>query len=160
MYDGPSDYLSEQIYFTLEYPTPVFNAIPPTSQYEYINSVYVDSCNPPIALGEHRGSYFNGKDSVLNFHNFQAFDTYAIEMWTKVNIGDATLAVFDAYLSVPWLYYDPPCNCTEYNHEEENVWKGKVDFWISDCFTPVITLHDFSDLEESRMNPVLTNSFF
>lgn len=113
-----------------------------------VNSFFVESCNPPHALGENRGSYF--KNSVVSFHNFQLADEHTVELWTKVEIGGGSLSVFDAYLFPGYDSYgdDIPCACTEYDYEADNVFCGKVDFWVSDCYTPVLTLQSM-DMDHS-----------
>ena len=134
------DFLEPQIYFTLETKTPIFNSLS-SDNYETVNSFYVDGCNPPVALGSGRGSYFNGLDSSLNFYNFQANATHAIELWTKVEVGGGSLAVMDAYFFYGMEFaFSPPDNCLPY--DEPQNFLGKLDFWISDCYTPVLTVHN------------------
>jgi len=58
-----------QISFNLDNKLPVFNAVS-TDTYETLNSFYAESCNPPLALGVARGSYFNGLDAWVNFYHF------------------------------------------------------------------------------------------
>jgi len=139
------------VYFTLENKLPVFNAVAPTDFYETVNSVYAESCNPPLALGAGRGSYFNGKDAVVSLHNFVPSDTFSIEMWVKAEIGGGTLAIFDSYIFPGWTAYDPDCECTDEDPIGDLVSCGKLEFWISDCYTPVLTFHDF-DMQDERVN--------
>lgn len=54
----------------MENKLPVFNSRSVNAAIETVNSVYAESCNPPLALGAGRGSYFNGKDSVVKIYNF------------------------------------------------------------------------------------------
>jgi hypothetical protein len=60
---------------------PVFNNVDVNNhneRYETIWSVYAESCNPPLALGDYRGSYFNGHDAHVSLHNFAAAETHSV----------------------------------------------------------------------------------
>lgn len=65
-------------------------------------------------------------------------------MWIKAEEGAGTLSSIDATFHNGWDWYDPPCDCQP--HDEPYTFCGKLDFWISDCFTPVLTIHNFDDL--------------
>ena len=136
--------VTTQVYFHMENKLPLFNEIPTSSTYETVNSVYAESCNPPLALGNNRGSYFNGQDAQVNLYNFQASQSHSIELWAKTELGGASLAVTDAHFFSGWEHYDPPCDCQP--HNEPGTFCGRLDFWISDCFTPVLTVHNFDDV--------------
>jgi hypothetical protein len=75
-------------------------------------------------------------------------------MFIKAEEGAGSLSVMDAYFFQGWDHYSPPCDCQP--HEEPKTFCGKLDFWISDCFTPVLTIHNFDALKTKDM----TNSHF
>jgi len=75
-------------------------------------------------------------------------------MWIKAEEGAGSLSVFDAYFYQGWAHYDPPCDCQP--HDEPATFCGKIDFWISDCFTPVVSVHNFDALWSKDM----TNTHF
>jgi len=70
-------------------------------------------------------------------------------MWVKAEEGAGTLFSEDATFFHGWDSYDPPCDCQP--HDEPQTFCGKLDFWISDCFTPVLTIHNFDDLSTVDM---------
>jgi len=95
----------------LENKLPVFNSRSTTNAVETVNSVYAESCNPPTALGTGRGSYFNGKDAVVNIHNFAVNHKHSVEMYTKVEVGGGTLSIFDADIFTGYYHHAPDCTC-------------------------------------------------
>jgi hypothetical protein len=73
-------------------------------------------------------------------------ETYSVELWTKVNkAGLITLNFADFFSG--WDYYvhpAPPCTCDpEWNLEEQDVWLGEIHFWVTECYTPVLSIADF-----------------
>ena len=67
-------------------------------------------------------------------------------MWTKAEVGGGTLSLIDAFGFRGWDNYNPDCQCDQDPLNTLDIVKGKLEFWLSDCYTPVVTFHDFDHL--------------
>lgn len=129
-----------QIYF--ETKLPVFNTAA-NPDLHYIDSVHADSCSPPKALGEYRGSYFSGKghSEFIAINEMTLNNEHTVFMWVKSERGDGTLAFFKVDTFGGWKTYEnEECDMT-WDFAAENVHENaELDFWITSCNTVVLDL--------------------
>ena len=67
-----------------------------------------------------------------------------------------TVVSFDGMFFNGWREYNPECNGSCDNKPE--IWRGTIDFWVSACYTPVITVHNWDDYNH-ELEPVITDYF-
>jgi hypothetical protein len=79
------------VYLNFENPLPHFNTQTFPVAVTGIDEVWAGSCNPPVASGWLRGSYFNGWDNFIQINGLNVKQTFETTMWFSAYNTDATL---------------------------------------------------------------------